>query len=84
MKSYIRTRNGLVNLEHVEAFSWKLRNDDGDDHDIFPFVIIFFLRGGTTFLANVSRKSLSKAQTRFKRLWTQEENILDIPGEDEE
>jgi|TARA_B100000085_G_C18538995_1_gene511166 hypothetical protein len=83
MKTYIRTVNGLVNLEHVEAISWKPRDNAGDD-DAYPFMIIFFLRSGTTFLANASAKSLHKTQNRFKELWTQEEDMLDISGEDEE
>ena len=83
MKSYIRTVNGLVNLDSVEAISWKPRDNAMDD-DTYPFMIIFFLRSGTTFLANASRKSLHKTQARFKELWTQEEGMLDISGEDEE
>ena len=84
MKSYIRTMNGLVNLESVEAISWKTRADDATDYNTYPFMLIFFLKCGTTFLANASRKSLHKTQTRFKELWTQEEDMLDISGEDEE
>lgn len=84
MKSYIRTKNGLVNLECVEAISWKTRTDDAADILSYPFMIIFFLRNGTTFLANASRKSLHKTQTRFKELWTQEEDMLDISGEEDE
>ncbi len=84
MKSYIRTKNGLVNLECVEAISWKPRADDATDYYSYPFMLMFFLRNGTTFLANASRKSLYKTQTRFKELWTQEEDMLDISGEDEE
>lgn len=83
MKSYIRTKNGLVDLECVEAISWKKRTDE-DNHDTYPLMIIFFLRSGTTFIAYVSHKSLYKAQTRFKELWTREEEVLDISeGEDE-
>ena len=83
MKSYIRTKNGLVNLECVEAISWKPRTDDGTDYYAYPFMLMFFLQNGTTFLAFASRKSLAKTQKRFKELWTQEEDMLDISGEDE-
>ena len=77
MRSYIRTVNGLVNMEEVQAFSWKRRAEATMD-DTFPFHITFFLKGGCTFHANASTKSLSKAQMRFKDLWTQEDEPLDM------
>ena len=83
MKAYIRTVNGLVNLDEVQAISWKQREEVPHD-DIYPVVIIFFLRSGATFLANASRKSLYKTQTRFKELWTKEEEVLDISGGEDE
>jgi len=83
MKAYIRTVNGLVNMDDVQAISWKSRKEVPED-DPFPISLIFFMKGGTTFLANASIKSLYKTQERFKEMWTQEYEVLDISEGDEE
>ena len=77
MKAYIRTINGLVNMEIVQAMSWKRRKEAGEN-DLHPFTILFFLEGGTTFIAHASIKSVEKARERFKEMWTGEDEPLDI------
>ena len=82
MKAYIRTINGLVNMNDVQAMSWKSRKDAAE-HDVHPFSILFFLEGGTTFITHASIKSVDKARERFKEMWTGEDEPLDISGASE-
>lgn len=83
MKGHIRFTNGIVAIEQIEGFTWKLLDEDDPLREKFRnkehehidkfFSVLIFLKGGHKFLTSTTKNNLDKMIKRFK-VWNKNDN----------